>query len=368
MKRCLSLLIGIILPMILWAHAGPADRYLAAIPSYRALTAIPEYIFIVAHGLLIVGAIIYAVVRKYKGTIALSILSAYNHLHESLKLFISTLLLSIGITPILYISGSFYGMMFFVAACVSFIFFILLFVRKLRGFFISSFYTLFLSAITVLQSIYYAVYYTFPIWKSPLFQEWFKVVDFEEPFPSITYYPEHLIPFSDLLENIACIAILFLLAYGLYLLISFLFRLLGRIIVRPHGVDRVNAVKEFLGFDWGISAKIINEYYHIDGYSEILIHIEDEKEWDKLKRYCQSQKDDEASTSEDGEECYIIISHNRGTYEAIFKTCGDNQLPVRSRVKEDFYYERHYPNHDPYGYILRVDYSLRMIVFTTESV
>ena len=76
--------------------------------------------------------------NKYKGTIALSILSAYNHLHESLKLFISTLLLSIGITPILYISGSFYGMMFFVAACVSFIFLILLFVRKLRGFFISS--------------------------------------------------------------------------------------------------------------------------------------------------------------------------------------------------------------------------------------
>lgn len=230
MKRCLSLLIWIILPMILWAHAGPEDRYLAAIPSYRALTAIPEYIFIIAHGLLIVGAIIYAVVRKYKGTIALSILSAYNHLHESLKLFISTLFLSIGITPILYISGSFYGMMFFVVACVSFIFLILLFVRKLRGFFISSFYTLFLSTIIVLQSIYYAVYYTFPIWKSPLFQEWFKVVDFEEPFPSITYYPEHLIPFSDLLENIACIAVLFLLSYGLYLFISFLCRMMTKIL------------------------------------------------------------------------------------------------------------------------------------------
>lgn len=368
MKRSSSVILGIFIPLILWAHAGPADRYLAAVPSYRALTEIPEYIFIIAHGLLIVGAIIYAVVRKYRGTIALSILPAYNHLNESLKLLISTLLLSIGITPVLYVSGSFYGMMFFVAAFVSFIFFVLLFIRKFRGFFISSFYTLFVSAIVVLQVFYYAVYYAFQIWKSDLFQNLFKLVDFEEPFPPITYYPDHAIPFLDLLENIACIAVLFLLAYGFYLLISYLFRLLGRIIVRPHGVDRVNAVKEFLGFDWGKSAKIFNEYYHIDGYSEILIHIEDEKEWDKLKGYCQSQKDDEVSKSEDGEECYIIISHNRGTYEAIFKTCGGNQLPVRSRVKEDFYYERHYPNHDPYGYVIRVDYSLRMIVFTTESV
>jgi hypothetical protein len=128
-------------------------------------------------------------------------------------------------------------------------------------------------------------------------------------------------------------------------------------------------MKGFLGYDWGKSATIINEYYHVDGYSEVLIRIDDEEEWKKLQEYCQSQKEEKIETTEDGHECVITTSHHRGTYDAIFKFDKEKLLPPdRTEVNVDFYFERHYPHQDPYSYILRVDYSRRMLVFTTLSV
>ena len=219
MSRTVILLLLLLVPTILWAHAGPVDRYIAEIPSYRALTAIPSWFFGILHCLLIVGIVLYYLLHKFHGYTLSGITCRYDNLHENVKLLVTTLLLSLGLTPVLYISGSFYGMMILVVMVVAAIYFIALLFPKVRNAITSIIYTSFLLIVVAFQILYYILYYAFSLWDSSVFKELFNYVDQEEYMPVFTYYPEHAISALDLLENFACIAFLFLLSYGIYLLV-----------------------------------------------------------------------------------------------------------------------------------------------------
>lgn len=218
-KRYIPLLITCLIPSFIYAHAGIYDRYLSALPAYYALTSIPSGIFYGMHGLLLIGTVIYFLLHKFRDYNLPCIKMPRYAIHENVKLLITTILLSLVLTPVLFINKSFFGTVIVVIFVLSIIYFIAILFSKIRTLLVSKAYTCFLIATLALQSIYYACYYTFSLWENVTIKEWFKIVDEMVPGYPTTLYPEFVIPITELLMNILALSFFFIVPYLIYLLV-----------------------------------------------------------------------------------------------------------------------------------------------------
>ena len=213
-QRYIFIPITCLIPSFIYAHAGIYDRYLSALPAYNALTSIPSGIFYGMHGLLLIGTVIYFLLHKFKDYNLPCIKMPRYTIHENVKLLITTILLSLVLTPVLFINKSFFGSVIVVIFVLSIIYFIAILFFKIRSLLVSKVYTCFLIATLALQSIYYTCYYTFSLWENVTIKEWFKIVDEMVPGYPTTLYPEFVIPTKELLENVLAISFIFI---GVYL-------------------------------------------------------------------------------------------------------------------------------------------------------
>ena len=215
----IPLLITCLIPSFMYAHAGIYDRYLSALPAYYALTSIPNGIFYAMHSLLLIGTVLYFLLHKYRNYNLPCIKMPRYDIHENVKLLITTVLLSLVLTPVLFINKSFLGTMIVVIFVLSIIYFIAILFSKIRTLLVSKGYTCFLIATLALQSIYYACYYTFSLWENVTIKEWFKIVDEMVPGYPTTLYPEFVIPVTELLMNVLALSFFFIVPYLIYLLV-----------------------------------------------------------------------------------------------------------------------------------------------------
>ena len=149
----------------------------------------------------------------------LNIISQKIEEYENVKLLITTILLSLVLTPVLFINKSFLGTMIVVIFVLSIIYFIAILFSKIRTLLVSKAYTCFLIATLALQSIYYACYYIFSLWENVTIKEWFKIVDEMVPGYPTTLYPEFVIPITELLMNVLALSFFFMVPYLIYLLV-----------------------------------------------------------------------------------------------------------------------------------------------------
>ena len=198
-----------LIPSFMYAHAGIYDRYLSALPAYYALTSIPSGIFYAMHGLLLIGTVLYFLLHKYRNYNLPCIKMPRYDIHENVKLLIATVLLSLVLTPVLFINKSFLGTMIVVIFVLSIIYFIAILFSKIRTLLVSNGYACFLIATFTLQVIYYACYYIFSLWENASIKEWFKIVDEMVPGYPTTLYPEFVIPITELLMNVLTLSFFF---------------------------------------------------------------------------------------------------------------------------------------------------------------
>lgn len=218
-RKIVMVLTICLIPSFALAHAGVYDRYLSALPSYNALISVPSGIFYCMHGLLLICILVYYLMHKFRGYNVPCIQIPHYNFHENIKLLITTILLSIGLTPVLFISSSFLGAIVVLVFILSILYFIAILFSKIRKLLVSGNYTFFLITTVFLQTIYYASYYAFSLWENNIIKEWFKVND--ELFPNYTYtiYPDRMISIPLFLENFLGIAFFFVGAYLVYLLV-----------------------------------------------------------------------------------------------------------------------------------------------------
>ena len=208
-----------LIPSFMYAHAGIYDRYLSALPAYYALTSIPSGIFYAMHGLLLIGTVLYFLLHKYRNYNLPCIKMPRYDIHENVKLLIATVLLSLVLTPVLFINKSFLGTMIVVIFVLSIIYFIAILFSKIRTLLVSNGYACFLIATFTLQVIYYACYYIFSLWENASIKEWFKIVDEMLPGYPTTLYPEFMVPITELLKNLLVLSFCFIIPYLIYLLV-----------------------------------------------------------------------------------------------------------------------------------------------------
>jgi len=218
-KKIVMVLTICLIPSFALAHAGVYDRYLSRLPSYNALISVPSAIFYCMHGLLLICILVYYLMHKFRGYNVSCIQIPRYNFHENIKLLITTILLSIGLTPVLFINKSFFGTVIVVIFVLSIIYFIAILFSKIRTLLVSKAYTCFLIATLALQSIYYACYYTFSLWENVTIKEWFKIVDEMVPGYPTTLYPEFVIPVTELLMNVLALSFFFIVPYLIYLLV-----------------------------------------------------------------------------------------------------------------------------------------------------
>lgn len=208
-----------LIPSFMYAHAGIYDRYLSALPAYYALTSIPSGIFYAMHGLLLIGTVLYFLLHKYRNYNLPCIKMPRYDIHENVKLLIATVLLSLVLTPVLFINKSFLGTMIVVIFVLSIIYFIAILFSKIRTLLVSKGYACFLIATFTLQVIYYACYYIFSLWENASIKEWFKIVDEMLLGYPTTLYPEFMVPITELLKNLLVLSFCFIIPYLIYLLV-----------------------------------------------------------------------------------------------------------------------------------------------------
>lgn len=218
-RRYIALLNTCLIPSFIYAHAGIYDRYLSALPAYYALTSIPSGIFYGMHGLLLIGTVIYFLLHKFRDYNLPCIKMPRYAIHENVKLLITTILLSLVLTPVLFINKSFLGTMIVVIFVLSIIYFIAILFSKIRTLLVSKGYACFLIATFALQVIYYACYYIFSLWENASIKEWFKIVDEMLPGYPTTLYPEFMVPITELLKNLLVLSFCFIIPYLIYLLV-----------------------------------------------------------------------------------------------------------------------------------------------------
>ena len=142
-RKILSVLFACFIPSTALAHAGVYDRYLSALPSYYALISVPSGIFYCMHGLLLIYIFVYYLMHKLRGYNAPCIQIPRYNFHENIKLLITTILLSIGLTPVLFISSSFLGAILVIVFILSILYFIAILFSKIRKLLVSGNYTFF---------------------------------------------------------------------------------------------------------------------------------------------------------------------------------------------------------------------------------